>query len=155
MYGRFAAISLSTVTCEARALLRQVEVMMGQAPNLLRTMANVPAVLEGYLAFEAALAGGTLSLALLIASVHGCSYERCRHRALGELVGLTKRDVLVAQHGRALVIKQGRVTDDDLDTVLRAGYRDSEIMEIIAVVAVNVLTNYVALVAEVELDGSV
>jgi alkylhydroperoxidase family enzyme len=50
------------------------------------------------------------------------------------------------------VEKRGRVSDAQLETVRRAGYSDGEIIDIVALVAVNLLTNYVNQVAGTEID---
>ena len=39
-------------------------------------------------------------------------------------------------------MRRGRGTDGDLEVVLQAGYRDAKVMEIVAVVAMKVLTTY-------------
>jgi alkylhydroperoxidase family enzyme len=53
---------------------------------------------------------------------------------------------------RTVVEKRGRVSDAGLEAVRRAGYSDGEIIDIIALVAVNLLTNYVNLVAGTDID---
>ncbi len=46
---------------KAKALLDGVQKALGMTPNLMRTMARSPAVLEAYLGFGKALGGGSLS----------------------------------------------------------------------------------------------
>ena len=55
---RLTAIDPATASGEAKALLDGVEKKLGLAPNILRTMANAPAVLKAYLGFGEALSGG-------------------------------------------------------------------------------------------------
>ena len=45
---------------KAKALLEGVQKKLGMTPNLMRTMANSPAVLEAYLGLGSALGKGTL-----------------------------------------------------------------------------------------------
>ena len=48
---RLQAIDPNTATGKAKELLNAVHAKLGMTPNLLRTLANAPAVLEAYLGF--------------------------------------------------------------------------------------------------------
>jgi alkylhydroperoxidase family enzyme len=50
------------------------------------------------------------------------------------------------------VERRGAVTDQELAQVRGAGFSDAEIVEIIAHVAINVLTNYFNRTAETDID---
>ncbi len=56
------------------------------------------------------------------------------------------------QFARAVVEKRGQVSDEDLDDVRAAGYGDPQIAEIVAVVALNIFTNYFNHVAATDID---
>ncbi len=170
--ARLAAIDPATATGRARPLLRRVGAPGGGAPNVLRTMANAPDALRGYLSFEAALSKGTLraglreQIALAVASAHGCAYCLARHRRLGALAGLDTSDIAAALEATAsdaraaaalrftgaLVARRGAVTEDEFTAVRLAGYTDAEIVEIIAVVGLVTMTNYLALASETAAD---
>ncbi len=51
-----------------------------------------------------------------------------------------------------VVASRGRVSDADLAAVKLAGFSEAQVIEIVALVAVNVLTNYVNNVAETDID---
>jgi uncharacterized peroxidase-related enzyme len=160
------------VSGKAKELLARVKTKLGITQNMLSTMGVSPAVLEGYLAFSAALAGGALpaslreQLALAVADANGCGYCLAAHSTLGKMVGLTNADVLASRRGtathskaaaalefaRAVVGARGHVTDADVKRVREAGYSDAEVAEIVANVALNVFTNYFNLVAGTEND---
>ena len=57
---RLAAIQTEKATGKAKQLLEAVQAKLKITPNMTRVMANSPAVLEGYLQFSGALAGGSL-----------------------------------------------------------------------------------------------
>src|ERR1700754_3661627 len=82
-------IDKATATGQAADLLAQAEKSLGALPNSLKTMANSPALLKGYLGMSGALAGGALPagvrerLALTIAQYNGCSYCLSAHTYLG------------------------------------------------------------------------
>ena len=169
---RLTAISSEHAAGKAKDLLDGVQATLGMIPNLMRTMANSPAVLEAYLNFKGALAMGSLpatlreQIALAVAEVNGCDYCLAAHAAVGTLVGLSHQDILDSRQGtspdrkveaalrfaRMLVQQRGRVGDEDLARLRKMGYGDDEISEIVAHVALNVFSNYFTLVADTVVD---
>lgn len=169
---RLQAVNPETASGKAKDLLDGVRSKLGKTPNLLRTMANSPAVLEAYLGFSGALQGGLLSsrlreqMALAVSEANGCEYCLAAHSALGKTVGLSEEDILDSRHGassdsevdvalrfaRRVAENRGLVSDGDLERLRRAGYGDGEIAEIVAHVALNIFTNYFNHVAETEVD---
>ncbi len=61
---RINAVSYEQSTGKAKELLNQVQAKFGITPNLMKTMAQSPAVLEAYLNFSGALAGAALDAKL-------------------------------------------------------------------------------------------
>ena len=140
-------------------------------PNLSRTFANSPAVLETYLGFGA-LDGGALSpalreqIALTVGQINGCDYCLAAHSAIGKMVGLSQEQILRSREAssedsreeaalrfaKEIVEKRGWVSDEDLARVRQKGYSDGEIAEIIANVVKNIFTNYFNHVAETKVD---
>ena len=59
--SRFKAISPESATGKAKDLLDAVNAKLGMVPNMMRAMANAPAVLDGYLNLSGSLGKGTLS----------------------------------------------------------------------------------------------
>ena len=72
------------------------EFARGGTPNLLTTMAQAPAVLEGYLSLSGALGSGSLpaglreQVAMAIAGVNGCEYCASAHTAIGKGAGVAE-----------------------------------------------------------------
>lgn len=169
---RLTAIDPASATGKAKELLDGVQATLGVTPNLMRTMANSPAVLEAYLSFNTALGRGRLSakereqIALAVAEANGCEYCLSAHTAIGKKVGLPESDLLASRLGtspdfkvaaalkfaQAILSQRGQVTDEDVNRIRRAGLGDAEIAEIVANVALNVFTNYFNLVAETTVD---
>ena len=58
--SRLPAIQTESAGGKAKQLLEAVQAKLKITPNMTRVMANSAAVLEGYLGFSAALAGGSL-----------------------------------------------------------------------------------------------
>ncbi len=157
----------------ARPTLEAVQKQLGSVPNIFRIVANSPAALAGYVGLNGALSKGLLPaatrerIALAVAEINGCSYCLAAHTYLGKafaklddkeiaanrLGGSTDAKAAAAvQFAVVLTVARGAVTARDFDAVRAASYSDAEIVEIIAHVALNTLTNYMneALGAEID-----
>jgi uncharacterized peroxidase-related enzyme len=156
----------------AQPLLDAVDAQLGVVPNLFRLVGLSPAALEGFLGLSGAL-GRTLDLktrnriALATAQVNGCDYCLSAHSYLGaHLAKLDEAEMAANRRGRSndakadaavafaakVAERRGKVTDADIAAVKLAGYSDAQIVEIVANVALNVLTNLVNNVAETDID---
>jgi uncharacterized peroxidase-related enzyme len=169
---RLNPIQPDHTTGKAKELLDGVHAKLKITPNMMKVMANSPAVLQGYLSFSGALAGGVLDvklreeIAVAVAEQNACQYCLSAHTAIGKMTGLTDSEIESArganssspkhagalQFARQLVAKQGRIVDADVDAARRAGLSDGEIAEVIAHVALNIFTNYFNNAADVEVD---
>lgn len=156
----------------AQPLLDAVERQLGAVPNLYRLIGLSPATLEGVLAFSHAL-NQTLDvqtrerIAIAVAQVNGCDYCLSAHSYLAANVAkLDEDEIAAARHGRSRDAKSnaavafarkiadasGWVDDADVAAVRLAGFSDGQIVEIVANVALNVLTNFLGIVAETDID---
>src|SRR4029450_9376539 len=149
-----------------------IQKQLGVVPNMMRTMAQSPSVLEGHLGFGPAVRRGRLpgalqeQIALAVAETNSCDYCLSAHTALGRGAGLSNDELAASrearapdpkaaaalQLARAPVERRGDVRDHDLASVRAAGYTDGDIAEIIAHVALNVFTNYFNRAAHTEVD---
>lgn len=170
--SRIQPVSYEQSTGKAKELLDGVKAKLGMTPNMMKTMAQSPAVLEAYLNFSAALGGGTLDarlreqIALISAEVNGCGYCASAHTAIGKMVGLGEDAILAARRGesadartdvalkfaRNVIVNRGEVSDADAHVVKEAGFSDGEIGEIVANVALNIFTNYFNQIARTDID---
>ncbi len=170
--NRLNLVAPETATGKVKELFDGVQKKLGMVPNMMRAMANAPAVLEGYLQLSGALGHGKLSakvreqIALAVAEANGCEYCLAAHSAIGKMVGLTgdqirdsrlgtavdpKADVLI-RFARKVIDARGRVSDNDLGEVREAGFDDGVIAEVVAGVALDIFTNYFNIVAGTEVD---
>ena len=169
---RLTQIDPAEATGKAKELLSAVEAKLRFTPNMMRTMAVSPAVLDGYLCFSSALGGGALGaklreqIALAVAEANGCEYCLAAHSPIGKMAGLTSGDVVASRQARssdpkaaaalafarAILESRGDVSDADLHAICAAGYGDGEIAEIVAHVALNVFTNYFNRFAQTIID---
>ena len=170
--SRLEAINPEDATGKTKQLLNGVQAKFGMTPNLIRTFANSPAVLQAYLGFSGALAGGSLrpqlreQIALTVSQANGCDYCLAAHTAVGSRLGLSEQALLQSRQGtssdakvsaalrfaRQIVDKKGFVSDEELARVREAGYSDGEIAEIVANVGLITFNNYFDHVAATEVD---
>jgi uncharacterized peroxidase-related enzyme len=170
--SRLQTIDPSAATGKAKELLDAVKGKLGIVPNMTKVMATSPAVLESYLGFSGALAGGLLDaktreeLALLTAQENGCDYCLSAHTAIGKMVGLTAEEIIASRRGNGVNPKttaaltfakhvldtKGQISQAEVTDVRNAGLSDGEIAEVIAHVALNVFTNYFNIAADVDID---
>lgn len=170
--SRLMTIDSDTASETTRDALEKVRVSLGMIPNLYRTMANSPRVLEGYLNFRGALIKGVLprtlweQIALVVAQNNDCQYCVSAHTLRGKKIGLSEEELKVNRHAESsdpitaaalrfagLIVQQrGHVSDEDLMEVRKAGYEDTEIAEIVGHVALNMFSNYFSHIAQPELD---
>jgi len=169
---RFPLVDPATAEGRARELLVTTQQQLGRVPNLYRAMANSPSALAGYLAMRGQLVGGVLDtamrerLALLIAEENGCSYCVAAHTFRGQKLGLAhdelqrSRDAdssdphaaAVLRFARRVMHERGAVDDAAFAAARDAGVTEAEMGEVVAHIALNVLSNYFNHVAEPQLD---
>ncbi|MGH9959959.1 MAG: carboxymuconolactone decarboxylase family protein [Pyrinomonadaceae bacterium] len=170
--SRIQPVNYEQASGKAKQLLDAVKAKLGLTPNMMKTMAQSPAVLEAYLNFSNALEGGTLDarlreqIALISAEINGCGYCASAHTAIGKMVGLGEDAILAARKGnstdvrtdaalkfaRNVIINRGEVSDADVQAVKDAGFSDGESGEIVANVALNIFTNYFNEIARTDID---
>ncbi|KIZ43698.1 MULTISPECIES: carboxymuconolactone decarboxylase family protein [Rhodopseudomonas] len=156
----------------SQSMLDAVEKQLGVIPNLFRLVALSPAALQGLLGLNGAL-GKALDvktrerIAIAVAQVNGCDYCLSAHTYLGlNLAKIDKAEIALNRNGassdpkanaavafaRKITENRGSAAEAELQAVRAAGYTDAQVIEIIAVVAENVFTNMVNIVAGTEID---
>lgn len=170
--SRLAIPSREDAPARSQPLLDAVEKQLGVVPNLFRLVGTSPAALEGLLGLNAAL-GRTLDaktrerIAIAVAQANGCDYCLSAHSYLGlNLAKIDEAEIALNRAGhsgdakadaavvfaRKVLETRGRVADAEIAEVRLAGYTEAQLVEIVAAVAVNVLTNYVNNVAQTDID---
>lgn len=171
--NRIAIPSVEQTPAASRPLLEAVNKQLGTVPNLMKVLGNSPAALGGYLGLSGALGKGTLGaktgerIALAVAEFNGCNYCLAAHSYLGKnLAKLDDAEIHANRNGGShdgkadaavrfavqVVKARGHVQEADVAAVKAAGYSDAEVIEIVAHVALNTLTNYVNEVAQTTID---
>lgn len=169
---RINPVASTAIDANTKATLDAVKAKIGMVPNLYGTFAQSPAVLNGFLGLSDALSKGVLTaaqreiVALATAQANQCHYCLSAHTLLGKGAGLSPAAILAARHGKAenaldnavatlaasLVESRGSISDADLAAARTGGLDDAHIVEVIAHVALNVMTNFTNNVAQTDID---
>ncbi|MEO7996920.1 MAG: carboxymuconolactone decarboxylase family protein [Gemmatimonadaceae bacterium] len=146
--------------------------MLGRVANLFATAAQSTATVGAMVAYFQNLGGGPLGgrtgeqIAVAVAQANGCDYCLSAHTAIGQMHGLTADEMDAARWGRGtdaktsaaialatvIVETRGHISDEALADARAAGLSDSEIVEVVAHVGLNVFTNYLNNVAQTVVD---
>jgi len=157
---------------KAQEQLDGVKAKLGSVPNIFGTFAHSPAVLDFYMQGSGALANTGISaglresIALTVAGANACDYCASAHTVIGKGAGLSDEEAAHNLRAKSedaktqaaldfaslLVEQRGNVNDNDVAALKDAGYSDAEILEITAVVAFNIFTNYFNHVADTDVD---
>ena len=164
---------ISDAPIDAQPSLETINNSLGSVPNIFRIIANSPATLDGLIGITSALSKGALPaatrerIAIAVAEVNSCQYCLAAHSYLGQKnAQLTVAEIARNRQGRSTDVKadvavrfakaiaenRGQVDDAIFNAVKSAGYDEAQIVEIIAHVALNTLTNYINEVLETDID---
>ncbi len=161
--SRLGQVELETAPALSRPMLEGVQRKRGMLPPMFRALGNSPAALSGYLAFGGAMTASALpatvkeqvSIAIAVSSdCRQCTEAHTRH---GREAGLSDAELDAARRfestdplgaaalalARAVKDRNGHVPDAAIDAARAAGIDDERMVEIAALVAINLFTNYV------------
>lgn len=164
---RLPLVDPAAATGRVKTVLDGQAARRGKASAMMRAVANSPAALYGLASFNAALAGGVLpetlreQISIAVAEANHCRTCLAAHTSFGRSAGLGEAELAAARAGRSanpkaqaaltfalrVMATVGDVADEELAAVRAAGYGDDAIMEITALVFLNVFTNAVNHVA--------
>lgn len=169
---RIQPVPRETANPELAQIYDGVKAKIGMLPNLFTTFGNSPTVLKAYLALGDALGSGRLTavqreiVSLSVGQANACQYCLSAHTLMGKGAGLSDAGVQDARQGKAadpvdnavaelarkIAVQKGQLSDQDLSDARAAGLDDGLIIELIANVALNTLTNYTNHIAQTTVD---
>jgi uncharacterized peroxidase-related enzyme len=170
---RLKVLSPDAAKGKTNDLYSVIQRNLGMVPNMMQTMGNSSAFLEGYLNLGNALGNGILGakngelIALAVAEANACDYCLSAHTFIGANLLKIDADTLdaarsaestdsktdaILKFAKVLVSKKGQVSDADVTKLKEAGITEGEIGEIVGHVGLNILTNYFNNTAKTEID---
>lgn len=160
----FTFYSPATASPEAKPLLEKIQSAYGFIPNLFAYMAEAPTSIQAYLQLNELIAKSSLTpanaqLCLWITSIENqCEFCRLAHQAFAKKYGVKPQtlsavlnqqpiecpaDAALVAFTKAVVNQRGHLTQPDLESFLSAGFTKQHVMEVILVVTIKTLSNYI------------
>jgi len=169
-------LTADTAPADSQPTLAGIKGAFGFVPNLLATLANSPAAVNGYMALAGEYGKGSLSpthreIVLLAASLENqCGYCTAAHSTLlkgphraeaalvaairtGEPTGDSQTDALVA-FTREAVRNRGAVSAETMQRFLDAGFAKEQGLEVLVGIALKTISNYADHIANIPLDAA-
>ena len=170
--SRIDAVTNEAANSAQKSLLDAIQVQLGMVPNFLSVLAHSPVALESFLGLYKIAGHGELDIrtreriAIALAQQNCSEYCLSTHSYMGRKVGLTGDEIAANRQGSShdakssaavafacsLVKSTGEITSAEFDAVRKVGYKDSEIVEIIMHVGMNLLTNILNKAICVDID---
>jgi alkylhydroperoxidase family enzyme len=171
---RFPVHTIDTAPEASKSALRDVQARFGMIPNLAGAMATSPVLIQSFIGVFDKVHGGNFSepqiqtVLLTDAVTNACGWAVALHTALGLQAGLGPADVEAMRAGRSpsdqklgalstvartLIEKRGRLSDQDIERFLAAGFGKDLLLEVINIVAASTITNYTGNVTNPPLEA--
>ncbi len=149
---------------ERKEILQSVKDAYGFVPNLFGYMAEAPVTLKAYLDLNKLISQSSLppalaQVALLTASIENkCEFCSVAHQAMAKKFGTApqtvhalinsevieeNKDLAVATIVREIINTRGWVNEEALDAFYSAGFSPQQYFELILVVTIKTLSNYI------------
>lgn len=170
---QFQIHTKETAPAAACATLEATAKKYGFLPNLFGVLAESPTAVQAYAAINKALEQSALSpveqqlVALTVSATNDCAYCVGAHSTVAQMVHMPE-DMLAALRDqkplsdkklnalRTLVLSvmrhRGWVPEEDLKHFVAAGYTQRHVLDVLTIVALKTLSNYVNLLARTPLD---
>jgi uncharacterized peroxidase-related enzyme len=169
--SRIAIPTRDDAPASSQPILDAVYKQLGFVPNLHRLMSISPDVLAGFVGLQSSLAK-TLdiktrdAIALAVSEANGCGYCIAAHsyvatnfaRMSPEEIALNRRGgshdikhAAATNFAQHLMTTRGKVSDADLQAV-RDAYSNAQVIEMVALSAQFLLTNFINHVAQTDID---
>lgn len=169
---RTTALKPEQVPADSKPTLDSFTKNIGFTPNMMATFAQSPIAFNAWANLLGSLSKALDvktrdSIGLAVSEVNGCNYCLTVHSFTAQhMAKLPNEEIILARKGRAsdpkrdaavqfarkVIENRGQVSEADLNAVRDAGYTDANAMEIVALVAMYSLTNFINNVFDPERD---
>lgn len=170
--SRIELLPENQASAETQELYGALKKQMGKVPNVYQVYGHSSAALKANLQMDGALSQGILTgaeveiVALTVSEFNGCEYCIAAHTVVGKMQGMSEEQTIAARKGtypdakeqslinftKAILEKQGKVSNEDLQAFLNAGYDNAAVVEVIGQIAKNFFNNYTNHIAGTPVD---
>lgn len=160
----FTFYTLENAPQPVQEIFSGIQKTYGFIPNLFAYMAEAPAALKAYLALnelvsETSLSAAQQQVALLAVSVENeCDFCTVAHHAIGKMQKANEdtltstraqteindpQDRALVAFAQAVTKNRGNLSEAEIDAFLNAGFTKQQILEVILIVSIKTLSNYI------------
>jgi len=171
----FTTHSQQTAPQAAQPFLQKAEEAYSFVPNLLGTMAEAPALLEGYMALSDIFGKTDLSeterqiILMTNNRLNGCKYCMAAHTSISQMSGVNEDVIEALRANTAInnpklealrlftaVINKSRGWPSEVQVAafISAGYSQQNVLEVILGTSLKTMSNYTNHIAETKLDDA-
>ena len=159
----------------SKPILNAVKGRLGFVPNLMATMAESPVLVESYMTmmgiFEKTDLTPTEREVILMTNnrLNGCTYCMAAHTTVAKMAGVDADVIEALRAGTpiadpklealrtfSIAVNEARgwVTEEQVASLIEAGYTKQTVLEVVAGTALKVLSNYTTHIANPPLDSA-
>ncbi|MEO6490043.1 MAG: carboxymuconolactone decarboxylase family protein [Ferruginibacter sp.] len=168
---KFSVPLKEEVSTSNKALFDQLKKTVGFVPNIYALMAYSDTALDNYIKFENAPNSFSKKevelIKLVVSQENGCQYCLSAHTVFGKMNGFSEDQMMEIRSGSAsfngklnalaIITKEitagkGQATDEAVKNFLDTGYTKGALIELVQLVAVMVVTNYLHNLSKVPID---
>jgi len=166
------ALSNDQVDDQTKIIFNNIQQKVGRVPNLYATIGNSSNLLSGFLQFDESLSKGIFSrseqeaIALAVSQSNGCAYCLSAHSAMAKMNGFSEEQTLELRDGTSKNIKlnaitnlaleitenKGKASSAAIENFFAAGYNEAAFAELIGLVSLRIMTNYIYTNGDFEID---
>lgn len=165
--------AINGLSSESQVILEQVQKGTGKVPNLYAIIGYSGPALKAMMDFERDLlsahsftAKEKEAISLMVSQVNDCEYCLAAHTALAQMRGFTNEDIISIRKGeytdkklnavlllaRSIASNKGKGDSAMLNSFFEAGYNETALIELIALITARIFTNYVFANSNIPID---
>ena len=169
----FTIHTLDTAPHASRPSLDGLRKEIGFVPNLAATMAESPALIQGFTALRSILGGSAFTplqretISLVVSFENACTYCMAAHSTFAKMHGASDADLHALRKGevprdprlaalavytRHLLANRGHASEEAKRAFLDAGFTRAQTLEAIAVAAFTTIANFAHNVSDCAID---
>jgi AhpD family alkylhydroperoxidase len=170
----FPVHTIESAPERSKPALQQLQSAFGMIPNIAGAMSTSPVLINSLIGLFGNVHGGSFTEAqvqiilLTDAVTNACTWAVAFHTVLALKEGIDPADVQAIREGRlpkdskfaalsglatTMIEKRGRLSDEDVDRFLTAGFGKDHLLEVIAAVAASTITNYTGSITKTSLEA--
>jgi AhpD family alkylhydroperoxidase len=170
----FPVHTIDSAPERSKPAMRQLQSAFGMIPNIAGAMATSPVLINSLVGMFGNVHGGSFTEAqvqavlLTDAVTNACDWAVAFHTALALKEGIDPADVHAIREGRSpedhelaalsvlartLIERRGRLSGQDVENFVAAGFGEDLLLEVIGIVAASTITNYTGSVTKPPLEA--